>query len=180
MISHKCYSNPHVLMTRSKASKNSSRSFQVSSEISFLISVRKASRHLVKLLTWHPNFFLFGTKRYSWTSLGQLTLLIPAEPVTLSWADLRLQVLIILANSLNEGFLISASSTHPPLVTYGICQFWLLTYAPYFLVSFASQKARTRTCSNNNILHRIYWSKNNAKNDIHISVVSVLMHLAIR
>ena len=41
MISHKCYSNPHVLMTRSKASKDSSRGFQVSSEISFLISVRK-------------------------------------------------------------------------------------------------------------------------------------------
>ena len=41
MISHKCYSNPHVLMMRSKASKDSSRGFQVSSEISFLISVRK-------------------------------------------------------------------------------------------------------------------------------------------
>jgi len=41
MISHKCYSNSHVLMMRSKASKDSSRGFQVSSEISFLISVRK-------------------------------------------------------------------------------------------------------------------------------------------
>ena len=42
MISHKCYSNPHVLMMRSKASKDSSRSFQTSSEISFLISARKS------------------------------------------------------------------------------------------------------------------------------------------
>ena len=41
MISHKCYSNPHVLIMRSKSSKDSSRGFQVSSEISFLISVRK-------------------------------------------------------------------------------------------------------------------------------------------
>ena len=41
MISYKCYSNPHVLMTRSNASKDSSRGFQVSSEISFSISARK-------------------------------------------------------------------------------------------------------------------------------------------
>jgi len=41
MISHKYYSNSHVLMMRSKASKDSSRGFQVSSEINFLISVRK-------------------------------------------------------------------------------------------------------------------------------------------
>ena len=41
MISHKCYSNPRVLMMRSKASKDSSCGFQVSSKISFLISVRK-------------------------------------------------------------------------------------------------------------------------------------------
>ena len=41
MISHKYYSNPHVLIMRSNASKDSSHSFQVSSEISFLITVRK-------------------------------------------------------------------------------------------------------------------------------------------
>ena len=41
MISHKCYSNPLVLIMRSKASKDSSRGFQANSEISFLISVRK-------------------------------------------------------------------------------------------------------------------------------------------
>ena len=41
MISHKYYSNPHVVMMRSNASTDSSRGFQVSSEISFLISIRK-------------------------------------------------------------------------------------------------------------------------------------------
>ena len=41
MISHKCYSNPLVLMMRLKALKDSSRGFEVSSEISFLINVQK-------------------------------------------------------------------------------------------------------------------------------------------
>ena len=60
MISHKCYSNPHVLMMRSKASKDSSRGFQVSSEISFLISVRKTLPTSGQTLTWHPKIFWFG------------------------------------------------------------------------------------------------------------------------
>ena len=63
MISHKCYSNPHVLMMRSKASKDSSRGFQVSSKISFLINVRKVfptsgqtvNVTLKKILVWELN-----------------------------------------------------------------------------------------------------------------------------
>ena len=64
MISYKCYSNPHVLMMRSNASKNSSRGFQVSSEISFLISVQKNSPDIWSNY-WHDiqKNFVFGTKR---------------------------------------------------------------------------------------------------------------------
>ena len=42
MISHMCYSNQYVLMMQLKASKDSSRSFQTSSEINFLINARKS------------------------------------------------------------------------------------------------------------------------------------------
>ena len=61
MISHKCYSNPHVLMMWSKASKDSSRGFQVSSEINFLISVRKAFPTSGQTLTWHKKISYLGT-----------------------------------------------------------------------------------------------------------------------
>ena len=51
MISHKCYSNSYV----TKGSKDSSRGFQASSEISFLISTKKPSRHLIKQSMWLLN-----------------------------------------------------------------------------------------------------------------------------
>ena len=61
MISHKCYSNPQVLMMRSKVSKNSSRDFQVSSEINFLISVRKTLPTSVQTVDLASKKFWFGT-----------------------------------------------------------------------------------------------------------------------
>ena len=57
MFNHKCYSNPHVLMMRSKASKDSSRGFQESSEISFLISAQNALPTSGQTLMRHTNFF---------------------------------------------------------------------------------------------------------------------------
>ena len=63
MISHKYYSNPHVLMMRLKASKNSSRGFQVSSEINFLISVRKTLPTSGQTVDVTHKFFYLGPKR---------------------------------------------------------------------------------------------------------------------
>ena len=59
MISHKWYSNPHMLIIQSKASKDSSRGFQVSSEINFLISARKTlptSGQIIDV-TFEPKIF---------------------------------------------------------------------------------------------------------------------------
>jgi len=59
MINHKFHSNPYVVMMRSKVSKDSSRGFQASSEISFLISTRKAlptSDQTIDV-TFEPKFF---------------------------------------------------------------------------------------------------------------------------
>ena len=50
-------------MIRSKASKDSSRGFQVSSEISFLISVRKTLPTSGQSADVHAKFFAFPTKR---------------------------------------------------------------------------------------------------------------------
>ena len=58
MISHKCYINPHVLMMRSKVSKDLSRGFQASSENSFLISARKS------LPTFSQTFNVIFRKTY--------------------------------------------------------------------------------------------------------------------
>ena len=49
-------------MMRSKASKDSTHGFQVSSEISFLISIRKILPTSSQTLMWHPNFFCLGAK----------------------------------------------------------------------------------------------------------------------
>ena len=63
MISHKCYSNPHVLMMRSKVSKDSSRGFHMSSKISFLISVRKILPTSGQTVDVQTKNFCLGTKR---------------------------------------------------------------------------------------------------------------------
>ena len=57
---------PHVLMTRSKASKDSSRGFQVSSEISFLISARKAipTSGQTIVVTFDPKIFTNNTPQW--------------------------------------------------------------------------------------------------------------------
>ena len=50
-------------MMQSKTSKDSSRGFPVSSEINFLISIRKTLPTLVKQLIWHPKIFILETKQ---------------------------------------------------------------------------------------------------------------------
>jgi len=72
IISHKCYSNLHVLMTRSKTSKDSFRGFQMSSEISFLISIRKTFPtsgwcDIQKILVWELNGPLIPDSDRSYT-----------------------------------------------------------------------------------------------------------------
>jgi len=49
-----------VLMTRSKASKDSSRGFQMSSEISFVISIRKTLSTSGQTVDVTSKIFLFG------------------------------------------------------------------------------------------------------------------------
>ena len=63
MISHKCYSNPHVLIIRSNALKDSSRGFYMNSEISFLISVRKTFLISDQIFDVTLKNFSLGTKR---------------------------------------------------------------------------------------------------------------------
>ena len=88
MISHKCYSNPHVLMMRSKASKNSSRGFQASSEINFLLSARKSlstSSQIFDVIFVPKNFGQLNTQMDGRADAGRRP--DRGEHRQLAWAD---------------------------------------------------------------------------------------------